>query len=118
MKKVENKNTRIDNSEVSYLHLNQVRDIYTNGSITVVILNGGYRGKAKCDTEHDEYDRDKGILIAYHRATIKANIKENKNAQKKALAIIESVQDQITMIEKEAKKTIAKSETALEDLLK
>ena len=75
-----NKNIRIDKKDVKHLKLNQVRDIYTNGKITVVILNGGYKGIAKCDTEHDEYDRDKGILLAYNRATIKANNKEFKMA--------------------------------------
>lgn len=73
-----NKNIRIDVKDVKHLKLNQVRDIYTNGKITVVILNGGYKGIAKCDTEHDEYDRDKGILIAYNRAAIKANNREFK----------------------------------------
>lgn len=114
----ENNNIRINVDEVSHLRLKQVRDIYTNGHITVVILNGGYKGKSKCDTEHDEYDRDKGILIAYHRATIKANLRENKKAQNKALAAIESIQEQITAIEKAVKKIITESNTILEDLLK
>lgn len=86
-----NKNIRIDVKDVKHLKLDQVRDIYTNGKITVVILNGGYKGIAKCDIEHDEYDRDKGILIAYNRATIKANNREFKKT-------IQDVDDKIKLL--------------------
>lgn len=92
-----NKNIRIDEKDVKHLKLNQVRNIYTNGKITVVILNGGYKGIAKCDTEHDEYDRDKGILIAYNRATIKANKKEFK----KAIQDVDDKIDSLTNIREE-----------------
>ena len=62
VKKVENnENIRINPEDIKHLHgvdLRLIRNIYTNGKITVVILDGGHKGIAKCNTEYDEYDRD------------------------------------------------------------
>lgn len=49
-----------------------------SGNRTIVILNDGSKGMAKCSPD-DEYDKTKGIKIAYIRAKIKSLNKELKN---------------------------------------
>lgn len=48
---------------------------------TIVILNDGSKGIAKCNPD-DEYDKTKGIKIAYVRAKIKSLNKELRNLVK------------------------------------
>ncbi|MFC0903736.1 hypothetical protein ACFHWD_03410 [Clostridium sp. MT-14] len=48
---------------------------------TIVILNDGSKGIAKCNPD-DEYNKTKGIKIAYIRAKIKSLNKELKNLVK------------------------------------
>lgn len=53
------------------------RVIYSN-KVTVVILNSGIKGIAKC-LEEDEYDKKTGYRIAYLKAKIKEMNKELKS---------------------------------------
>lgn len=55
--------------------------IIINNKVTIVILENNIKGKSKCMDE-DEYDRDKGIKIAYNRALIKKLNKELKQLTK------------------------------------
>jgi len=48
-----------------------------SGNATIVILDDGSKGIAKCDPD-DKYDKTKGIKIAYNRAKIKSLTKEIK----------------------------------------
>ena len=52
-----------------------------NGNTTIVILDDGCKGIAKC-MESDEYDMDKGIDIAYTKAIIKSSQKKLKELVK------------------------------------
>ena len=52
-----------------------------NGNATIVILDDGTKGVAKCNPE-DKYDRVKGIKIAFNRAKIKLLQKELKSLTK------------------------------------
>jgi len=52
-----------------------------NGNTTIVILDDGSKGVAKC-MESDEYDMDKGVDIAYTRAIIKSSQKKLKGLVK------------------------------------
>ena len=52
-----------------------------NGNTTIVILDDGCKGIAKC-MESDEYDMDKGVDIAYTKAIIKSSQKKLKGLVK------------------------------------
>jgi hypothetical protein len=52
-----------------------------HGNRTIVILDDGSKGIAKCSPE-DTYDKLTGIKIAYHRAKIKSLEKELKKLTK------------------------------------
>ena len=53
-----------------------------NGNATIVILDDGSKGKAKCSPQ-DDFNKTKGIKIAYLRAKIKSLHKELKSLTKK-----------------------------------
>lgn len=55
--------------------------IIHNKNATIVILDDGCKGVAKCSPE-DEFDKTKGIKIAYLRAKIKSLQKELKSLTK------------------------------------
>jgi len=68
--------------------INQITDsgdesykLIINGNTTIVILDDGCKGVAKC-MESDEYDMDKGIDIAYTKAIIKSSQKKLKGLVK------------------------------------
>ena len=60
---------------------NESYKLIINGNTTIVILDDGCKGVAKC-MEGDEYDKDKGIDIAYTKAIIKSNQKKLKGLVK------------------------------------
>ena len=51
--------------------------LITNGNTTIIILDDGCKGVAKC-LPSDEYDLDKGVDIAYTKAMIKSYQKKLK----------------------------------------
>lgn len=55
--------------------------VIRNGVATIVILNDGSKGVAKCLPE-DEYDPDLGYSIAYTKAKIKSLTKQLKKMSK------------------------------------
>ena len=55
-----------------------VRKVIYSDKVTVVILNSGIKGIAKC-LEEDEYDKKTGYRIAYLKAKIKEMNKELKS---------------------------------------
>jgi len=63
-------NQTIDSGNESY-------KLIINDNTTIVILDDGCKGVAKC-MESDEYDMDKGIDIAYTKAIIKSSQKKLK----------------------------------------
>jgi len=63
-------NQTIDSGNESY-------KLIINGNTTIVILDDGCKGVAKC-METDEYDMDKGVDIAYTKAIIKSSQKKLK----------------------------------------
>jgi len=67
-------NQTIDSGTKSY-------KLITNGNITIVILDDGCKGIAKC-LPSDEYDLDKGVDIAYTKAMIKSYQKKLKGLVK------------------------------------
>jgi len=70
----------IHNGEVSYHENdsdNQSYKLIINGNVTIVILDDGSKGIAKC-LDSDVYDMDKGINIAYLKAIIKSSQKKLK----------------------------------------
>jgi len=70
----------IHNGEVSYQENdsdNQSYKLIINGNVTIVILDDGSKGIAKC-LDSDVYDMDKGIDIAYLKAIIKSSQKKLK----------------------------------------
>ena len=54
----------------------KLRVIY-NGNRTVVLLEDGTKGTAKCSDE-DDFDKERGLNIAYRRAKIRQMTKELK----------------------------------------
>lgn len=55
-----------------------VRKVIYSDKVTVVILNSGIKGIAKC-LEEDEYDKKTGYRIAYLKAKVKEMNKELKS---------------------------------------
>ena len=60
---------------------NESYKLIINGNTTIVILDDGCKGIAKC-MESDEYNMDKGIDIAYTKAVIKSSQKKLKELVK------------------------------------
>jgi len=60
---------------------NESYKLIINGNTTIVILDDGCKGIAKC-MESDEYDMDKGVDIAYTKAIIKSSQKKLKELVK------------------------------------
>lgn len=51
---------------------------FRNQNATIVLLNDGTKGVAKCDPAHDEYDEYIGVCLAYARAVLKQENREYK----------------------------------------
>ena len=65
-----------DEPKVSSFRIRQKKEkVIHNGNATIVILDDESKGVAKCD-DIDEYDKVKGIKIAYIRAKMKSLQKE------------------------------------------
>jgi hypothetical protein len=57
---------------------NNIKRVIRNGWATIVILEDGSKGVAKCSPD-DEYDADKGLEIATLRAEIKSKTRKLKS---------------------------------------
>lgn len=77
----ENNITEGTYTENSFMIKEKNEKIIHHGNATIVILDDGSKGVAKC-CEKDEYDKLKGVKIAYIRAKIKSLQKELKQLVK------------------------------------